>query len=198
MTPKNRLIRLLNDGRVSYYDHGKYLLTWNVKMHHTPTTETILNCVAVNFYKHRGELLIRFPEAEDIVEEKLHDDNTFGFVLESMRHSFEDGDTYRMYRPKFAKKYGLAYEGKGADSPFDVEFCYLGRSGGYLAIEAFEGIRMKDFDYDDWYPDQWTRQLCAMIEEWDLCLTRESIYAEFDYQLAWLVNQELEGLEEAA
>jgi hypothetical protein len=197
MIPKNRLIKLLNDGRSPYFDHGKYLLSWNVKVHTWPSAENILDSLAKHFYRNRAELLIRFPESQALAEKHAEAD-MFDRVTSDMRDSLSDTDSYRMYRPKFAKKYGLAYKGKGAEKPFDVTFSFYGRNGGHLVIEEFEGMRMKDFDYDDWYPDQWTRQLCAMIEEWDLCFTKESIYAECGYLLAWTINLELEGLEEAA
>lgn len=197
MLPRNRLRRMLEPR--SYYD--QYILNWNVKMHHWPTYRQVMDKLASSFFINDAAMMLEYPEAEQYVNDFMDSVDAFTTVQTSMCESLDNADTYFMYSPKRAKKFGLEYKGPGADGPIDMKHAFLGRSGGHLCMTEFDGIPLNraSFDWnDDWYPDQWTRKLCAMIEEWDAIFSAESVRDECLYTCAWYVSCALEGDEELA
>lgn len=94
----------------------------------------------------------------------------FNWILEDMRNSVTDGDTYCTYRPEIAARYGLPYtrfprkyrkrvpgegpyypagrEGWVLEDPytvesFEVEWEFAGRSGKHLVLTGFEGRKLE-------------------------------------------------------
>jgi hypothetical protein len=107
-----------------------------------------------------------------------------------------------MWRPEIAARWGFAYKGKGAEKPFDATFEFHGRQGKHLIVTQFEGTDLTldladmldgpQYAHDCVPSNLWCRQLCGMIEEWDLCFTSEAATNEYAYQRAFEIGSNLE------
>jgi len=186
------------------YAYGDYALHWNVKVHYYPNTEHVLDAIAQYFYINRADLLMQYPRADEVVEKQLNDCESMEFLIDRMRESVTDGDTYYTVRPEVAKKWKLGKD-VAQTKPLDVKFEFMGRSGGHLCVTEFEGRKLADFldynlyeegdPYDD-YEEHWCQKLLAMIDEWDQCFTSEAVNKEAAYLTAWEINSKLEDTDD--
>ncbi len=133
--------------------------------------------------------------------------NVWDMVREDMARSVTDDDTYRTWSPEVERRYGFEVDamqrkrlkGLGLEPPnyyyFDVSWTFAGRSGGYLCLDKFESRNIavraeglaEEIREDDsgTFSNEWCRKLLAMIEEWDVCFSREAVRSEFLYQCAY-------------
>ena len=174
-----------------------FVLEWCVPVYGPASMPQMMkSLVDAGEFLNEGDILIQYPDVNDRWEWFTRDGTNYNqawdTLIEDMRESVTGCDTFKMWRPEIAKKYGFSYDGLGADKPFEVEFCFAGRGGKHLCIEKFEGVSLNQRDLidnltdpEEAWPTLWVRQLLGMIEEWDLCFTRQAVEAEARYLLAF-------------
>jgi len=192
---------------------GNYLLSWNVAVYGGMSVKEMQGALCQgDSFESPADLRLRYPDWETSWETFSSAGGNWEHVVEDMRSQLCDGDTFRLWRPAIATRFGFSYTGLGADRPFDVDFTFLGRSGKHLCIERFNGRRLTEdefpspgdvrkrfrFDFGDeeelnTNSSEWTRQLLGMIQEWDLCFDRKAVNKEALYQTAFQFAQYLEG-----
>lgn len=97
----------------------------------------------------------------------------------------------------------------GVEAPdyfFDVKWTFTGRSGGYIALEEFQHVGLKQTseslagairdDEEGNFSNKWCHELLAMIAEWDSNFNRKNVHAEFLYQCAYRAAEKLSELVE--
>lgn len=183
------------------YNH--WALSWNVSLHGVRADEVIAAMVNEH-YQNEFDLMVRYPEVKALVESHMEDPQTSTDVVENMRSSLDDGDTFRMWCPEIAAKHGFEYKGKGAESPFNVGFAFEGRQGKHLVVTRFEGLELTkhlmpeitDPCSTNRPTNLWCRKLLGMIEEWGRCFTPQAVKEEEAHALAWVIQMQIERGEE--
>lgn len=178
----------------SKYD--SYMLNWDVKVHFYPSVEEVLDDIATYFFINRADLLMQYPRADEVVEEFMDEPQNLYHLIDDMRSSVTDCDTYFTVRPEVAKKWKLGEE-TAQKKPISANFEFHGRGGGHLCVVSFEGRTVDAYDFaegvvDDEYEEWWCQKLLAMIDEWDQCFTREAVHQEAAYQTAARIHTILE------
>ena len=206
---RHRLAKKI-DANGGYSDRdGVYALSWDVPVYGLGGFDLVTELVKDGYFQSPADVLLRYPNIERLWDDFMLS-NTYD-PTEDMQEAVRDCDTYRMWRPKFARRNGFSYTGLGAEKPFDVEFEFHGRGGKHLCVTKFQGEslierrgeqrmmeRLTDPNLREWYghhTTEWMRQLCGMIDEWNVCFTREAAeqearYLTLDRFVRWLDESE--------
>lgn len=113
----------------------------------------------------------------------------------AMRSKFVAREGYRAARKRAANL-------SRSCNYFNVKFVFAGRQGGHLVIDTFEGVRLwgstakataEDLMTQETnYSNDWAQRLLAMVQEWDLCFTRQNVADEAQHQAAYRLMTYLE------
>lgn len=162
-------------------DNGGYdsrnPLAWNVKVRGVDLSHK--NMVKVAGLNEK----LKFAEWDENVQCES--------AIENAKYAITESDCYRMINPKIAKKYGL-----DANDMYDVQYGFVGRSGGYITITEFEGVKLNKWDNNELVDylnpslgycaaNDWAIKLLAFIEECNLYFTWENAKNEIEYQAAF-------------
>jgi hypothetical protein len=184
-------------------DRKHWALEWNVSIG-LVRPELVTKYLIEQHFQNELDAALQHPNLLERVRRELDSNYDDSHIIEQMRDGVDGGDTYRMWRPEIAARWGFEYKGKGAEKPFDVTFEFHGRQGKHLIVTNFEGfdltidladmLERPQYAHDCPPSNLWCRQLCGMIEEWDLCFTHEAATNEYAYQRAFEIGSNLEDI----
>jgi len=172
-----------------YYDHEKFMLCWNVKIHKNFSFEEVFKkmCTPEFEFINEAEALTIIPSMRKLESEWGVVDR-YEQAIENMQNCFLSEDTYNFVSPDMEKKYSVTYPNKGAD----CKWGFMGRSGGWLVLREFMGCPISQAHVSEWRSgdpamylvDNWRLPyLLAMMEE--VTATVEHRHDELLYQLAF-------------
>jgi hypothetical protein len=205
---RHRLAKKI-DANGGYSDRdGVYALSWSVPVYGLGRFDLVPELVKDGYFRSPADVLLRYPDIEAMWDDFREIANEYD-PIEDVQEGVRDCDTYRMWREKFARRNGFSYTGLGAEKPFDVEFEFHGRSGKHLCVTEFQGLSLIERRYEarlmerladpaEYWDTTWMRQLCGMIDEWDVCFTEQAAQEEARYLtlnrfVQWLDEREDEG-----
>lgn len=165
-----------NERRQRSADYKRWLFTWNVKLY------------GLNLdFDHLLELYKRESNHRKLTDNdwlsqarEIH-----GRKLESLEHwaiedasmSVNDSDCFKML---------------WSGEELDVDYQFIGRSGGHIALTRFEGVEMSaDNDPLDDMPMSDLRKLYRLVVMLDHDFTQAKACAEVEYQAAFILFENL-------
>jgi hypothetical protein len=169
---------------------------WDVKCCWAPTSYDMVSSILDNGgFLNEADLYLRFPNLDDLFRAYLDAPYTHEVACDSMRSSVVDGDWAMMCRPEFEDKYKIKIS-----KPLRIKYAFVGRSGGWIIPEWFEGVSMAALQQGDRFSLSTTfcKQLLAMWDEWDEMFSRRAVYEEFVHHLAFRFCVDVLEREEAA
>jgi hypothetical protein len=185
-----------NGGYDSVYSNT-VSLAWNVKVHSTDFFDM------EEVFDQAVEQGDADPDHKRSLSKLEFDLDELGtWALDNVREFAFDDQGLSMMSPDVARRYGLDHS-----AMYDAEFCFVGRSGGYVGVEKFEGKRLdcradqlarrlRDNDECQYYgySNEWCRKLLAMITEWGKCFTPAIAQAEVERTMAFILGNRLEDV----
>jgi hypothetical protein len=181
------------DAGVRNYDHRLYLC-WNVKMNEMYSFDRVWKRMCKEHFVNEAEAVTIVPRIDDLREawDGTHGMNAYEYAIDDMRRSFADDDTYRTISPACAARWGIPYP----EESWDVEYAFVGRSGGHLAIVKFEGRHLvwHDGEITDAIkdiPNGILLNLCCMMDEIHHAVKVR--HEEMEYKLAFEMHQWVES-----
>jgi hypothetical protein len=173
---------LMNRRSRSYQDHGHLLFTFNVKVYSPDLSFAHL----LDLHRQSGYGDGHVADAYWVEEARQRhaetdQDHLIEWALEDAGRLVTDSDCYTHL-----------YDGTAVE----VGFAFVGRSGGWIALTEFEGIKMidpehlralfkGDQDDDDTLSDESLHRLYALIRMLEHDLTPQKAQAEVEYQAAF-------------
>lgn len=179
-----------------WYPGDIYPICWNVKMLRTVTFDEIFKSMAEQHYHGVNDALVSIPDAH-LLRDKWSEveAGAWDVIMEDMRTTFDPkhSDTMRCCSPKTYKRF--SYTPAKSGELWDVEYKFVGRSGGWLALTEFEGAQLEHIDAElGSNAERWYQKLCCMLVE--VTWTVDQRYKEYAYlagnRLYDLVNGDLE------
>jgi hypothetical protein len=175
---------LLNRRGRHYRDYGHLLFTFNVKVYDPDLDFDHL----LDLYRKNG-----------YGEDKINDP---GWIDEArQRHTETDQDDLYQWAIKDAGRLVTdsdCFNHLSDGTPVEVEYAFVGRSGGWIALTTFEGIKLTDSEYlqgifernqEDGETPTMTyeelRRLYALVRMLEHDLTPEKAQAEVEHQASF-------------
>ena len=175
---------LLNRRGRYYRGYGHLLFLFNVKVYEPDLSfDNLLDLYRQSGY---GEFKVTDPgwvEETRQRHEKTDHDDLYQVAVEDARRLVTDSDCFTHL-----------YDG----TPVEVEYAFVGRSGGWLALTKFEGVRLIDLEslrdlFDDdqeegenpTLSDETLQRLYALVRMLEHDLTPENAQAEVKNQAAF-------------
>lgn len=150
-----------------WYNHDTYPVCWNVKMNHSITFDQIFNKMAEQHYHGRNDALVCIPDVQGLRDQwGKWEDGRYEIIMEDMRSTFDPKhcDTMRCCSPKAYKRF--SYIPSKPEELFNVEYQFVGRSGGWLALTEFEGVQLEHREAElGSNEERWYQKLCCMLVE---------------------------------
>lgn len=181
-----------------WYGGTSYPFCFYAKMHESFDFDKAFQWMSANYRGGFNEAVLSIGDMAALrraFEAEAEKPEFYDLVLEDMRRTFTEDDTMRTIRPALAKRYRIPYP----ENAWLVEYSFVGRSGGWLSLDKFEGhmLATRYGHREDVVEEikqsspRTLKLLCAMIEE--VALTLEKRNDEFHYQagfqLALLVER---------
>jgi hypothetical protein len=153
-----------------HYDYWRWFC-WNVKMYKAPTYQQIYAKMVEGHYVCEEDAIVSIRNLQQLKKEWEKPEcasNAHQWVMEDMCNTFTDVRmaTARSISPDTAAKFHI----DPYPDEWKVTYEFVGRSGGWLSLEMFEGITMRHMTMDPQHTivdmeNDYAQKLCAMIEE---------------------------------
>jgi hypothetical protein len=166
-------------GHDNYYRHAPSTnspLAWNVRDYDSDLSAAHL----IEVYRRDvgDEPWLDFPEWRQPALAKYEEvkDKLWDWAIEDARRRVQDDEAYR-----------YLWDG----TPIDVEYRFVGRSGGWLVLTKFEGDCLENIDEDEFpeyletLPYPMLRKLYHLVVQNDHDFRREAVAAEIEHAAAW-------------
>lgn len=182
--------------------HSRYALAYTVEFYKSiDTAEEASELLIENgHFLNEADLAIQFPDFESRFG-ALDGSDMYREAQEYLIADLTDDEGYRTWSPETARRYGFDYTGDGADRPFEVKFCTMGRGGKHVVIVEFDGVTLdgnlaeritgEEWQSTGFVSNQWCRKLMGMMDEWDVMLTTANAHKCGKYYMTDYIAKDL-------
>lgn len=203
---KTLAARIRSNGGYYARHGGELALSWAVPFYldgFSTVDEAKDTLVEQGHFVNLTDLNLSYPDFDEAFA-SLPEYALWQWAQERMVEDLSSDEGMRTWAPATASRYGFAYEGLGAEHPFDMSFELWGRGGKHVCLGRFEGVRLYGTEdicavlestVEDIprYSNLWCRQLMGMLDELDACLTRENAARCGQYYAADFLMQYIQG-----
>lgn len=181
---------------------ASYALSWCVRYYGELATpaQVAAGLVENEHFLSGLDLQLRAPNLEELANEAIKSSTPWFYAQECLQDDLTSDEGLRTLSPATAARYGLDYEGPGAESPFRMKLGGYGGGGKHVCLTEFEGVELGMYNPDlaeqvdshrkpDGLPtlsNRGCRLLMGIMDELDEALTDENAarcgrYYEIDW-----------------